>query len=246
MSSGEIKRREFLTFCGAGALSSLLASCQLGPINIGGGGSPLPYPARPSSTPTDGDWSSLAKSLQGMLVRPDSPQYMTAQQLFDPRYDNVQPQAIAYCSSPEDVQNCLALVRRFNLPFAPRCGGHSYVGYSTSKGLIIDVTKMNTVNVNTGNTTATIGAGTRLIDVYAALTQQGLILPAGSCPSVGIAGLTLGGGAGVLDRKFGLTCDNMLSAQVVTADGRILTCDASHNSDLFWALRGGGGGNFGV
>ena len=184
--------------------------------------------------------------MQGTLVRPDSPQYTTAQQLFDPRYDSVHPAAIAYCASPADVQACLAFVQRFNLPFAPRCGGHSYAGYSTSSGLVIDVTRMNTVNVNVDNTTATIGAGTRLIDVYAGLAQNGLILPAGSCPTVGIAGLTLGGGAGVLDRKFGLTCDNLLAAQVVVANGRTLTCDANHEPDLFWALRGGGGGNFGV
>ncbi len=82
--------------------------------------------------------------------------------------------------------------------------------------------------------------------VYSALAQYGLALPAGSCPTVGIAGLTLGGGVGVISRKFGLTCDNLLSAQVVTADGRILTCSASQQPDLFWALRGGGGGNFGI
>ncbi len=136
-------------------------------------------------------------------------------------------------------------MQRFSkLPFALRSGGHSYAGYSTTTGLLIDVTRMNAVTVN--QNTATIGAGARLIDVYSTLAQRGLALPAGSCPTVGIAGLTLGGGVGVLGRKFGLTCDNLLSAQVVLADGRILTCDASHYSDLYWALRGGGGGNFGV
>jgi len=105
---------------------------------------------------------------------------------------------------------------------------------------------MNAVMVNAGAGIATVGAGARLIDVYSTLAQQGLALPAGSCPTVGVAGLTLGGGVGVLGRKFGLTCDNLLSAQVILANGRILTCDASHNPDLFWALRGGGGGNFGV
>ncbi len=105
---------------------------------------------------------------------------------------------------------------------------------------------MNAINVDAGTGVATIGAGAHLIDVYAALAQQGFALPAGSCPTVGIAGLTLGGGVGVLGRKFGLTCDNLLSAQVLLANGHGITCDASHNSDLFWALRGGGGGNFGV
>jgi FAD/FMN-containing dehydrogenase len=245
-SSAEMKRREFLTLCGAGALSSLLAACQFGPSSSGNA-TPTPHStAQPSPVPTNADWLTLARSMQGTLVRPDNPQYTRARQLFDPRYDSVHPAAIAYCASPADAQMCLAFAHRFNLPFAPRCGGHSYAGYSTSSGLVIDVTRMNTVNVNTDNTTATIGAGIRLIDVYAALAQYGLVLPAGSCPTVGIAGLTLGGGAGVLDRKFGLTCDNLLAAQVVVADGRTLTCDASHEPDLFWALRGGGGGNFGI
>ena len=141
---------------------------------------------------------------------------------------------------------CLAFVSRFGLPLAPRGGGHSYAGYSTTTGLVVDVTRMSKVMVDAGTGIATVGAGARLIDVYAALAQYGMVLPAGSCPTVGIAGLTMGGGIGVLDRKFGLTCDNLLAAQVVTADGRVLNCDATHEPDLFWALRGGGGGNFGV
>jgi FAD/FMN-containing dehydrogenase len=171
---------------------------------------------------------------------------MTARQLFNSRFDDVQPMAIAYCASPLDVQHSLAFTRRFDLPLACRAGGHSYGGYSTTTGLVIDVTRMKDVSVDIAAGTATAGAGARLIDVYAALASHGVIVPAGSCPTVGIAGLTLGGGLGVLGRKFGLTCDNLLSAQLIVADGRLLTCDASQESDLFWALRGGGGGNFGV
>src|SRR2546430_4368956 len=91
-----------------------------------------------------------------------------------------------------------------------------------------------------------VGAGAKLIEVYAGLAKAGRCLPAGSCPTVGIAGLTLGGGIGVLTRKFGLTCDHLLSARVVTADGRLLTASADSEPDLFWALRGGGGGNLGI
>ena len=154
--------------------------------------------------------------------------------------------AIAYCISPTDVQACLAFAQRFHIPLVPRCGGHSYAGYSTTTGIVVDVTRMSEVSVNANARTATVGAGARLIDVYSALAQRGMTLPAGSCPTVGISGLTLGGGIGVLGRKFGLTCDNLLSAQVVVANGRVLTCNANSNADLFWALRGGGGGNFGV
>jgi FAD/FMN-containing dehydrogenase len=189
---------------------------------------------------------AFASSLQGTLLRQDSPQYPIARQLFDPRFDGIQPTAIAYCASSSDIQRSLAFARQFGLPLAPRAGGHSFAGYSTTTGLVVDVTQMNTVKIDALAGRAVIGAGARLIDVYATLAQVGVALPAGSCPTVGIAGLTLGGGVGVLGRKFGLTCDNLLAAEVVLADGRVLTCDATHDPDLFWALRGGGGGNFGV
>src|SRR3569623_1470182 len=97
-----------------------------------------------------------------------------------------------------------------------------------------------------GNGIATVGAGAKLVDVYDQLTAQGVCIPSGTCPSVGIAGITQGGGIGIVDRSYGLTCDRLLSAQVVTADGRQINCDANHAADLFWALRGGGGGNYGV
>ena len=254
MPSGGMHRREFLALCAMGLIPGVLAACQDSSSSAAvasststqsatqsGQSSPTKQPA-----PTDADWAALAKSLQGTLVRPNSPHYATARQLFDPRYDSVLPAAIAYCATSADVQTCLAFVRKFNLPFAPRSGGHNYNGYSTSTGLVIDVTQMHTVTVNTNANTATIGAGTRLVDVYNNLAQYGLALPAGSCPTVGIAGLALGGGVGVIGRKFGLTCDNLLSAQVVTANGRLLTCDAQHDPDLFWSLRGGGGGNMGI
>lgn len=247
-----IHRRDFLRLSALGGLAGLLTACQNGPAQRQGGiATPGVTPTRHSSpgaqpSPSEADWATLASSLQGTLVRPGNPEYTTARQLFSTRFDNILPSAIAYCASPSDVQRCLAFVRRFGLPFTARAGGHSYAGYSTSAGLVIDVTRMNAVIVDTSANTATIGAGARLIDVYNTVTQYGLILPAGSCPTVGISGLTLGGGVGVLSRKYGLTCDNLLSAQVITANGNLLNCGANDNANLFWALRGGGGGNFGV
>jgi FAD/FMN-containing dehydrogenase len=244
----KINRRELLAFGILGLVPGLLAACQNVPSSSASA-TPTPVPdPRPTlqPSPTDADWSALAKSLQGTLVLPNSAQYPTALQLFDPQFDTVRPAAIAYCVSPADVQTCLAFVRHYGLLFTTRSGGHSYAGYSTTTGLIIDVTRMNTITVDAGNGAATVGAGARLIDVYAALAQYGRVLPAGSCPTVGIAGLTLGGGVGVLGRKFGLTSDNLLSAQVIMANGNLLSCDATHEPELFWALRGGGGGNFGV
>ncbi|HLI07359.1 MAG TPA: FAD-binding protein [Ktedonobacteraceae bacterium] len=254
---GKMRRRDFLALSALGiAMPGALIACANGSPQ---GNNPTPTAtstkaasptATPSptaqATPTGADWAQLAKSLQGTLVLPGSSQYSTALQLFDPRFDSIHPAAIAYCVSPMDVQQCLAFVQKFNLPLAARSGGHSYAGYSTTTGLVVDVTRMNTVVMNTGNGTATIGAGAHLIDVYSTLSNYGVVIPAGSCPTVGIAGLTLGGGIGVIGRKFGLTCDNLLAAQIVLANGTVLTCDAHHNADLFWALRGGGGGNFGV
>ncbi len=251
----KMSRRKFLALSALGVLPGVLVACQSGtpgPTDV----TPTHVLSSPTSTPsssptsppvlTEADWTALAHSLQGTLVRPGTSQYQTAYQLYSPRFDGIHPQAVAYCASPADVQLCLSFVRKFNLPLAPRGGGHSYAGYSTTTGLVVDVTRMNAIQVNTSAGNAVVGAGARLIDVYAAVAQHGMIIPAGSCPTVGIAGVTLGGGIGVLGRKFGLTCDNLLAAQVVVANGSILSCDANTNPDLFWALRGGGGGNFGV
>ena len=193
---------------------------------------------------TDADWQHLRASLVGRLVRPSDAGYDAARRLYDPRYDGVQPAAVAYCANPTDVQRSLAFARAFELPLSARSGGHSYGGYSTSTGLVIDVTTMSSVTVTPG--AATIGAGARLIDVYSGLNAHGVSIPGGSCPTVGIAGLTLGGGIGVVGRQHGLTCDRLSALQVVTADGRLITADRATNADLFWACQGGGGGNFGI
>ncbi|GHO48093.1 FAD-binding oxidoreductase [Ktedonospora formicarum] len=240
-----IDRRSFIAL-GAGGLSALLVACggTDAPVSTSTP-TPSPSPTQPPKL-TNSEWKRLGQNLKGELVRPDSSKYETARQLFNPRFDGIKPAGIAYCTSVDDVKTCLSFAKRFNLPFTPRSGGHSYAGYSTGTGLIIDMTRVNKIDVNAGGGTATIGGGARLIDVYSALTDQGVIMPAGSCPTVGVAGLTMGGGIGVLGRKYGLTCDNLLSAQVVLADGRVVTCDENSEPDLFWGLRGGGGGNFGV
>ncbi len=123
--------------------------------------------------------------MQGSLIRPTSPRYAAASQLFNRRFDSVQPTAIAYAASPADVAVCLAFAQRFGLPLVPRLGGHSYVGYSTTSGLVVDVSRMHTVAVDRGARAATVGAGARLIDVYAAPAKYGMALPAGTCPTLG-------------------------------------------------------------
>ena len=231
-------RRAILAVAAAGG-AALMAGCTGGLASAAAGTG-----TRVLSGPAAADWTALAKDLSGPLIRPGEASYPVAKRLFDPRFDSVNPAGIAYCRSPHDVATCLAFVRRFRVPVAVRAGGHSYAGWSSTTGLIIDVTRMAGVSVS--GTTATVGAGTRLIDLYSGLAAHGRTIPGGSCPTVGIAGLTLGGGVGVVARAFGLTCDNVRSLQIVTADGRIRTCDAKTNSDLYWACRGGGGGNFGV
>jgi len=191
-------------------------------------------------------WRSLARSLAGPLVVPSDAGYATAAQLYNERFDTILPAAIAYCTTPSDVQRCVDFARRHGVELAARSGGHSYGGYSVCQGLVVDVTRMADVRVNPAGTRATVGAGARLIDVYAALGSHGRLLPGGSCPTVGIAGLTLGGGISVFSRRYGLTCDQLAGLEIVTADGRVLACGPGHHEDLFWACRGGGGGNFGI
>jgi FAD binding domain/Berberine and berberine like len=165
--------------------------------------------------------------------------------LVNSRFDGARPRAIVYCESAEDVQRTVRWAQKHALHIVPRCGGHSYAGYSTiSRGVVVDVSRLNRVHVQ--DDIATVGAGARLIDVYGGLAPLGLTVPAGSCPTVGIAGLTLGGGVGYAGRKLGLTCDNLVGLSLVTADGKLVACGPHENGDLFWACRGGGGGNFGI
>jgi FAD/FMN-containing dehydrogenase len=234
-------RRDFLRTAGLTATGALMAACTTP------GGTRTPNSPRPASrTPKAADWSALAGALAGRLLRPQDTDYATARLNFNPRFDTVHPAGIAYCESPHDVAECLGFVRRFGLPVTPRCGGHSYTGASLVPGLVIDVSPMASTRVDAPSGTATIGAGARLVDVYDRLCAAGVAIPAGSCPTVGISGLTLGGGVGVVARAHGILSDNLRAIEVVTADGRRLTCDAGRNSDLFWACRGGGGATFGV
>jgi FAD/FMN-containing dehydrogenase len=194
--------------------------------------------------PSATDFRALEGAIEGELILPGSPEYETVRKPPMVRFENVRPAAIVLCERPADVAEAIALARRFGLQTATRSGGHSVAGRSSTGGLLIDVTPMCSVSVAGG--VATVGAGVRLGTLYDALQEHGLTIPAGCGSAVGIAGLTLGGGLGILGRKYGLTCDQLRRAEVVMADGRVVVCDEHAEEELFWALRGAGGGNFGV
>jgi hypothetical protein len=244
-------RRAGTATVGLGAAALIGTSAPIGRLDQFDRRHPAPPP----------DWRTLGRTLTGSLVLPSAASYPTDAPLYNEAY-TPHPAAIAYCATPTDVQRCVAFARQHTVPLAARSGGHSYAGYSTSSGLVIDVSPLNAVSVPvttspnaatatatstaTATATATVGAGTKLIDLYSQLGSHGVLVPGGSCPTVGITGLALGGGIGIFARAYGLTCDNIASLRLVTADGTLRTCSPDEHADLYWASRGGGGGNFGV
>lgn len=204
------------------------------------------------------DWQSLASGLKGTLTLPDSSadnadRYNSLRLTENPRFDAAMPLAVLSAAAEGDVAAAVQFAVRERVPLALRSGGHDYRGYSAggapgtgiAPSLVLDMRPLAGITV-AADGTATIGAGASLVSVYAELANAGRALAAGSCPTVGITGLALGGGAGVLTRAFGLTCDALTAVRIVTPDGRIRTADANHEPDLFWACRGGGGGLLGV
>ena len=198
-----------------------------------------------SAAPPSGIFRELDRSLRGDVVQRGASGYDAARVLYNTRFDGVKPQAIAFCESVADVQKTVHWARKHGVRIVARSGGHSYGGYSTTSGVIVDVSRLNAITL-TASGRAAIGAGSRVIDVYTSLAKRGRTVPAGTCATVGFAGLALGGGIGMSARKFGLTSDNLLEATVVLADGRVVVAGADEHPDLYWALRGGGGGNFGI
>jgi FAD/FMN-containing dehydrogenase len=212
--------------------------------------SPAP-PVSPGSTapsggaPTSADWQRLARTVSGTLARPGSAAYDTVRLVQNPRYDGARPLAVLSVGGTADVATAFAFAQDHGVRVAIRSGGHSYPGWSAGDGaLVVDLRPLDAIRVR--GTTASVGAGASLVQVYAALGAAGRGVAGGSCPTVGVAGLTQGGGVGVLTRAHGLTCDAVTAMTVVLADGRVVTAGATEEPDLFWALRGGGGGHLGV
>jgi len=236
-----MKRRTFL-----GALGASLAGCAAPAVIASptpmqtSTSAPTPAPtATAVATQRAPDWTALRAALRGTLRTSSDAGYDDARVLYNTRFDTIRPVAVAGCIDERDVQACVRFARDSGVPLRVRSGGHSYAGWSTGTGLVVDLRAMS--NVTTAAGKAIVGAGAQLIDVYDQLATQGRGIGAGSCPTVGVSGLTLGGGLGVLTRAWGLTCDQLTAARVVLADGTVVTCDANNEADLFWALRGGGG-----
>ncbi len=229
--SGSLDRRAFLS--------------RAGTLSFAAGLAPWWRLARGSRT-ADPRVLALASQLQGPVFGRTDAGYDAARLAYFTRYDGVLPLAVAFCERSRDVARAIRWARSHDIRISVRSGGHSYGGYSTGTGLLIDLRRLKNVAVNSSGTEAGIGPGARLIDVYDRLWQRRVTIPAGTCPSVGVGGLALGGGLGYTARAFGTTSDNVLSLRVVDANGQLLTADENRHPDLYWACRGGGGGNFGV
>lgn len=196
-----------------------------------------------SGSPASGPQSAI----RGHVFRPHDPGFAAAAHVFNTRFDGVLPHAVARPVDGLDVRDAVRFTVAHNVPVHARSGGHSYAGYSTlTNGVVLDLRRLNAVTFDKPSGLVTVGAGAQLIDVYAGLASHGVTVPGGSCSSVGVAGVALGGGFGLASRHLGLTIDSLHAVNVVTVDGSLRMVNHSSDPDLFWALRGGGGGNFGI
>jgi FAD/FMN-containing dehydrogenase len=199
----------------------------------------------PKAKVSEHEIGAFARTLSGTLVRPSDAAYDDARAVWNGMIDT-RPAMIAYCATVADVVASVAFARSTGILTAVRSGGHNIAGNSVcAGGLVIDLSRMNRVSVDPARPLARAEGGALLADLDAATQAHGLATTTGVNSDTGLIGLTLGGGIGRLGRKHGLTCDNVVSAELVTADGRLLTASDTENPDLFWGLRGGGG-NFGI
>ncbi|MEU8825055.1 FAD-binding oxidoreductase [Streptomyces sp. NPDC048636] len=219
------------------------ATTVVGPAFTGFGG--LVH-ATPRGTLPDIAWDELARGLDGTLIRPEDDGYNEWGHPQNLRYNARRPAGVVVCHTARDVRTAILWARRTGIHLIARSGGHSYGGYSATRGLLVDLSQLNEVRLNHEAGTVTVGAGARNSGVYTALQPHNVAFSVGRCPTVGISGLTLGGGFGFSSRKLGLTADALEHTTVVTAAGNSLVCDETRHPDLFWACRGGGGGNFGI
>jgi FAD/FMN-containing dehydrogenase len=233
-----MERRAFCTTAaGALGVAALATPTRALPVTAGSAGREVKL--------AGGDIQAFRAGLHGSLLVPGDSGYDTARKLWNGAFDR-RPALIARCADALDVARCVDFARAHDLLVAVRGGGHSLPGHSSCDGgLMIDLSPMRAVSVDRAARTIRVEPGVLLGEFDRASLDAGLVTTTGTVSHTGVAGLALGGGFGRLARKFGLTCDHLVRADVVTADGRRVTASADENADLFWALRGGGG-NFGV
>jgi FAD/FMN-containing dehydrogenase len=227
----EISRQTFLRVAAALAAGTVFGSGRVG------------------ADPSASGWEGLSGAIGGKVLRPDDgSQFGTAKQVFNTNYNGSTPAAVVTPTSVVDVQKTMAFAAAHNLKVAPRGGGHSYVGASTADGtMVLDLRQLpGGISYDDATRQVTVAPATGLYAIHEALAGAGRGVPTGTCPSVGVAGHALGGGLGADSRHAGLLCDQLTSASVVLPGGQAVTASATSNPDLFWGLRGGGGGNFGV
>lgn len=232
-----LTRREVLAAAGLTA-AGLVVSCSA-PATEG--------PPAPQTEVSPNAWADLVKSLRGSVIRPGDAGYAELATPRNLRFAATMPDAVVQCAGAEDVAAAIAWARKTKTPFAIRGGGHNYASASSSRGIVISTRTMNAATIT--GTTLQAQAGVRNADLADLLPQGGsgrLLLPGGNCPAVGVVGLTLGGGIGPNAPWAGLTADRLRKVTMVTAQGAVVTASATENPDLFWGLRGGAGGNFGV
>lgn len=201
---------------------------------------------RAAADPTG--WQALAGTIGGQVIAPDNPQFGAAKQVFNTNYNGSTPAAVVVPASAADVQQAMAFAAAHNLKVAARSGGHSYTGASTANGaMVLDLRQLpGGINYDSRTGQVTVTPATHLYDLHQVLAAAGRGIPTGTCPTVGAAGHALGGGLGAHSRHAGLMSDALTAATVVLPGGQAVTASPSSAPDLFWALRGGGGGNFGV
>jgi FAD/FMN-containing dehydrogenase len=245
----ELGRRAFVA--GAASATGLAGMLLLAGCVPSAPPTPPPSSATPVGPP---DWKVLASQVTGTLLLPADAGFAAAKLTENPRFDAAEPLAILQVAGAADVTAALAFARRYRLPVALRAGGHSYAGWSAGgapgtgvpASLVISTAAFDSVALSADRSTVTVGAGATLAQVYDTVGRAGRAIAGGSCATVGVTGLTLGGGVGVLVRSFGLACDQLVELEVVTADGAVHTANIDSDPELFWASRGGGGGMLGV
>lgn len=188
---------------------------------------------------------ALQRQLTGYIVMPGDPSYDADRLLENPIF-NPSPAFIVYCETEGDVALALGLSGEASMPFAVRSGGHCTAGYSSGAGVLIDVSKLNHVSVDACALTATVQAGCDFGRFNQELERHGVHTPGGECSGVCIGGYVQGGGIGFTSGTYGMNCDNVVSMRVMLADGSVVICSETQNLDLWWAMRGGTGGNFGI